>query len=311
MLSYLIRHVQVLFATLGDMCRTPASSINTLIVVAITLLLPCLLYIGVKTAEQLNNNWQGRPQVSIFLDKTLGKQEAQLIFDEIRLHPAIELAEFISPEQALQEFRILSSSADSETSLSDELAFLGENPLPPSIVVMPPKDSSESASLLALKEQLNKIEGIDIIRLDLDWTDRFAAILKVFTRVAGLLSILLAVGLILIVSNTIKLLILNRQQEIVITKLVGGTDAFVRRPFLYYGALFGLFGAAIALGLLLLAAFLIAEPLSELASLYETNSIIYQFSPMEMLATLFIGSFLGWMASRWSVAQHLRQIQPR
>jgi cell division transport system permease protein len=311
MFSYLIRHIQVLFSTLGDICRTPASSINTLMVVAITLLLPCLLYIGVKTAEQLNNNWQGRPQVSIFLDKTLGEQEAQLIFDEIRLHPSIELAEFISPEQALQEFRVLSSTGDSETSLNDEIAFLGENPLPPSIVVMPAKRSSEPASLITLKDQLNKIEGIDTIRLDLDWTNRFAAIVRVFTRVAALLSLLLALGLILIVSNTIKLLILNRQQEIVITKLVGGTDAFVRRPFLYFGTLFGLFGAVIALSLILLAAFLIEEPLSELASLYETSSIMYQFSLNEILTILFLGSFLGWIASRWSVAQHLRQIQPR
>ena len=97
MTTYLTRHLQVLFATLGDMCRTPMSSLNTIIIIAITLLLPSLLYITVKSAQDLGNGWQGRPQVSIFLEKGISDDEAQLIFDEVRLNPAVTLAEFISP----------------------------------------------------------------------------------------------------------------------------------------------------------------------------------------------------------------------
>jgi len=320
MLTYLTRHLQVLFATLGDMRRTPTSTINTLMIVAITLLLPCLLYVAVKSAQTLSGNWQGRPQISIFLDGSLEEQEAQLIFEEIRLHPDIELAEFVSPKQALEEFRVLSGASsegmaattneagDAPSRLSGfdaELTFLGDNPLPPSIVVMPNKESSQSDVLLELKEQLSKIEGIESIRLDLDWTDRFNAILSVASRVAILLSTLLAFALILIVGNTIKLLIINRRHEIEIIKLVGGTDAFVRRPFLYYGMLFGLFGSVITLALLLLAAKLIGQPLAQLNSLYQNDALIYQLSLREICAILLIGT------ARWSVAQHLRKIQPR
>ena len=306
--TYIARHLQVLFATLGDLRRTPMATINTLLIIAITLLLPCLLYVCVISAQSLSSNWEGRPQISIFLQKEIGNDTAQLIYDEVKLHPAIELAEFITPEQALEEFKVLSQS---NNGFEQELAFLGENPLPPSIVVMPDKASAQSESLLALKDELSQFDGIESVRLDLDWTDRFNAMLVVFSRVALLLSILLGFALILIVGNTIKLLIFNRRHEIEITKLVGGTDTFVRRPFLYYGTLFGFLGSLISLGLLLGAASLVAQPLQELAQLYDSDGLIHQVTLLEMLAVVGIGSLLGWLAARWSVAQHLRKIQPK
>lgn len=311
MSTYLLRHLQVLIATLGDIRRTPMSSFNTLMIVAITLLLPCLLYVGVMSAQQLSGTWQGRPQASIFLSENLSTQGAQLIFDEIRLHPAVELAEFVSPDQALAEFRVLSAAGGENVSLDAELEFLGGNPLPPSIVIMPDQRSANSASLLELKDQLASIDGIESIRLDLDWTDRFNAMLSVVTRLAILLSTLLAIALILIVGNTIKLLIVNRSQEIEIAKLVGASDAFVRRPFLYFGGLYGLLGALICLGLLVLASSLMNDPLAHLGSVYQNQSLLYRLSWPEIGSLLLVGTALGWLAARWSVAQNLRQIQPK
>lgn len=305
--NYLTRHTQVLLATLGDMVRAPAATINTVLIIAITLLLPSLLYVLIKSAEGLSDSWQGRPQISIFLQKDANETQAQLIFQEIQLHPDIELAEFVTPKQALEEFRLLSETA----SLEEELDFLGGNPLPPSIVLMPNKQSMQADTLLTLKEQLSKIDGIDTIRLDLDWTQRFSAILSMVSRVGLLLSILLGLGLVLIVGNTIKLLIHNRRDEIEITKLVGGTNIFVRRPFLYYGTLLGLLGALVSLIFLLLAAGLIREPMAKLASLYQHQSLVYQLQAVEITAIVIIGSVLGWMAARWSVAQHLWRIKPR
>ena len=228
MSAYLSRHLQVFFSTLGSMRRTPMATINTLLVIAITLLLPSLLYVTIKSAQGLSNNWQGRPQISIFLQQELSNSTAQLIFEEIQLHPSIELAEFITPDQALAEFRLLS---DDSASLQHELDFLGDNPLPASIVVMPDRTAAKPENLVALKEQLSQFDGIESVRLDLDWTERFSAMLQVFSRVSILLSALLGLGLVLIVGNTIKLLIFNRRDEIEIIKLVGGSDSFVRRPF--------------------------------------------------------------------------------
>ena len=308
MIIGLNRHLQVLFATLGDMRRTPMSTINTLLIVAITLLLPSLLYVAVKTGHSLSGNWEGRPQISIFFEAQIGEREAQLIFEEVQLHPAIELAEFISKAQALQEFEILLGD---QSTLERDLAYIGENPLPASIVVMPTLETANSEKLVNLKEELGGIDGIESIRLDLEWTDRFNAILQVVTRGAIVLSALLALALILIVGNTIKLLIMNRRQEIEITKLIGGTDGFVRRPFLYYGALFGLIGGLITLGLLLLSGFLLEVPLQQLAALYETNTILYALTPLDMICIVAVGTVICWVAARWSVAQHLRHIKPR
>jgi len=237
MTTYLSRHLQVLFATIGDMCRTPMSSFNTIMIIAITLLLPSLLFVTVKSAQGLSDGWQGRPQISIFLQKDIDDDVAQLIFEEVRLHPSVSLAEFVSSQQALGEFRMLSGIEDGNSQFDQELAFLGTNPLPASIVIMPSDEHIETEKLNALKEQLSGFDGIDSIRLDLEWTDRFNAILKSVTQISILLSGLLALGLILIVGNTIKLLIVNRRHEIEIIKLVGGTNAFVR-SLAYLGHLF-------------------------------------------------------------------------
>ncbi len=305
--NYFIRHTQVFLATLGDMARSPAATINTVLIIAITLLLPSLLYVLIKSSQGLSDSWQGRPQLSIFLQKDASDAEAQLIFQEIQLHPAIELAEFVTPKQALEEFRLLSETA----SFDEELEFLGGNPLPASIVLMPNKQSANSENLTELKDQLSKIDGIDTIRLDLDWTERFNAIIGTVSRIGLLLSILLGLGLVLIVGNTIKLLIHNRRDEIEVTKLVGGTNIFVRRPFLYYGTLLGLLGALFSLAFLLLAAGLVDEPLSKLASLYQRQSLVYQLEAAEVAAIIVAGGALGWLAARWSVAQHLWRIKPR
>ncbi len=302
--SYLGRHLQVLFASLGSMRRTPMPSINTILVIAITLLLPCALYVAIKSAQSLSGDWQGRPQISIFMQTNLPAAESQLIFEELRLHPVIELAELITPKQALDEFRSMSA-------IGFEIDFLDENPLPASVVVMPNSENISSEALLKLKQELAAIDGIDSIRLDLDWTDRFNAILGSAVRIATLLSALLAIALILIVSNTIKLLILNRRQEIEITRLVGGSNAFVRRPFLYYGLLFGAFGAIVTLLLMSLASKLIEEPLSSLANLYQKESLLYALSTTEILTIILIGGVLGWLAAQWSVTQHLWKIKPQ
>jgi cell division transport system permease protein len=304
MRTYLNRHLQVLFAAIGTFARTPFASLATILIIAITLVLPSILYITLKSGQQIAEGWQGRPQISIFIDTELGAQEAKLIFAELSLHPAIETAEFLTPQQALEEFTALSG-------MSYELDFLGENPLPASIVAMPDQENSESDSLQALKTELEKIEGIESIRLDLEWTDKFNSLLNTAERTTYLLFALLSAALFLIVGNTIKLLIMNRRDEIEVTKLVGGSNAFVRRPFLYYGFLFGVCGGVCALVLLYFSAIYISPALENLATLYQKETLVYQLNWHELLCIVAFGGALGWIAARLSVARHLRHIKPR
>ena len=301
---YLSRHLQVLFATLGGMRRNLLTTLTTVSLIGISLLLPTLLYITLKSGTEIAQNWEGQPQFSIFLQANLADQEAQLIFEELRLHPAVELAEFISPAQALEEFKMLSE-------LDFELSFLGENPLPASVVVLPNDGFHSSSQLQSLRDELAKIEGIEDIRLDLEWTDRFNALLSSISVGTQILSALLLLALVLIVSTTIKLLIINRRDEIVITKLVGGSNRFVRRPFLYFGALYGFLGAVVTLILLLVVGNLLQTPMQALAELYQRETLVYSVAWYEIVILLAASSSLGWVAARISVARHLGEIKPK
>ncbi|MEO0367353.1 MAG: permease-like cell division protein FtsX, partial [Pseudomonadota bacterium] len=307
----LMRQMQVLITTLGEIQRTPLSSLNTVLVVAVALLLPAYLYIAVKSADSLINHWQGRPQISLFLNKGIEAGEAQLIFQEVQLRPSVARAELIDPEQALQEFSVLSTTSNKLADFAAELDFLGENPLPYTIVLMPKLSFIDADSMRSLEEQFAKIDGIASIRLDLDWVQRFAAILQGLNRAAWLLSALLALGLVLIIGNTIKLLIMNRRHEIEVVKLVGGTNRFVRRPFLYFGTLFGLLGAVIACLLIWLSSVLLGPAVDQLANSYGVSQLLYRPTNIEFLLFLGLGGVLGWASARWSVAQHIWKIRPK
>ena len=307
MRHYFAQHLRALSSTLKEM-RT-ITSLNTMLIVAIMLLLPCLFYVFLKSAQALSGNWQGRPQMTIFLQQQLHPNVSELIYQELRLMPTIEQADLITPEQALAEYKglvALDDTGEQPSLIDTQLELLGSNPLPASIVILPNLNSD----LRALKQQLSEFEGIESIKLDLEWVERFNAIIHLIRQVVLLISVLLAIALIIIVGNIIRLLIMNRSQEIEIIKLVGGSDAFVRRPFLYYGTLLGLFGALIALALLWFAGDFTQTAIDQLAVSYQTDNLIYSLNIQEIASILALGSVLGWVAARWSVARHLKHIQP-
>lgn len=303
-MNYLSRHLQVFLATLGSLIRSPISSLNIVSIIAVTLLLPALFYILIMSIYQISDHWQGRPQVTVFLQENLSEQEAALVFDEIKLYPTVALAEYVSPTQALSEFKMLSG-------LDKEIDFIGTNPLPASIVLMPESGHSSTAKLEKLQSQLSKIDGIEQIRLDLDWVKKFNAIISFISQIAQLISVLLIVALLFIIGNTIKLIILNRRDEIEITKLVGGTNIFIRRPFVYYGMLVGAFGAILAIIAIYVIQHLLGNAVADISGVFQSTIRLYQPNIQELAYFIVIGASVGWLAARLSVARHLHQIQPR
>jgi cell division transport system permease protein len=304
LIAYLTRHIQVFFATLGQLARSPINSLTTILIIALTLLLPSILYVFLKSADQVSENWQGRPQISIFLEQELNQAEAHAIFQEVELNPQIAVAELIKPEAALVEFKALSG-------LDKELNFLDHNPLPTSIVVMPNREIASDPELRSLVTQFEKIDGIDQIKLDLAWTNRFNSVLALLKRVTALLAIIIACGLVLVISNTIRLIILNKRDEIEITKLVGGSNTFIRRPFLYYGFLVGFIGGCLSLGLLALFFLALNGPIEQLTQLYNSQNPIYSLNLKDSAILITIGACIGWLAARLSLAKHLHAIRPQ
>lgn len=304
MITWFSRHAQVMFATLGKLAKSPVSSLTTIGVIAITLSLPAFLYVFTNSAKQLSNGWQGKPQLSVYLLANMEDIYQQAILEEIRLNKHVAQASLVSSEQALAEFKLLSG-------LDQELDSLDQNPLPASVLILPTEQSSNKSQLVELSNALNKIDGVDHIALDLEWIEKFNIILKLIERFTVILSLLLGIAVILIISNTIRLSILNQRDEIEITKLVGGTDSFIMRPFLYNGFFLGLIGALLACLLIGLTLITLHTPISQLSALYNMQNPTQGLSLKDISWLIIIGTGLGWLAARWSVSRHLKEIEPK
>ncbi len=295
------RHLEALRESGARLRRTPLASLLTVTVIGITLALPGGLYLAVDNTRQLASGWEANGQVSLFLKQDVNDAEAQKLAEKIRRLPGVKSVSFISRAQALAEFKRYSG-------FGEALNLLERNPLPAVLVVQPAPLHPEA--LATLTTELGQQTGVDSASLDLDWVRRLHAILEFTRHAVAILAGLLGVAVLIIIGNTVRLAVLSRREEIEITKLVGGTDAFIRRPFLYSGLLQGVFGGVAAFlfvagGLLLLSA-----PAQELAALYGSR---FEMSGLGWLAGALpvSGAALGWIGSRVAVGRHLRAIEPK
>ncbi len=303
MRAYLLRHAQVLLSSIGQLARMPGSTLMSVGVIGITLALPGLLYLLVANAERVSSEWHGGTHVSLFLRAGVTAEQAQSLATALVDRADVNQVRIVSSEQALAEFKELSG-------FGDALDALPANPLPTLLVIIPEPRYEQPELLEQLLVELRSLTAVELAQLDMEWVQRFHVILKLIRRALIVLSVLLALAVLLIVSNTIRLAILNRREEIEIIRLIGGTDRFIRRPFLYNGMLQGLLGAWMAIVLIALCVHLLRPPIQVLANLYGSAFRVAGLSLPESLIIVAIGVGLGWLASRWSVGRHLRAMQP-
>jgi len=210
----------------------------------------------------------------------------------------------ISREQALAEFKRQSGFGDALTALDD-------NPLPAVVVVTPKLEHADANTIQALADSLKQDKAVEFTQLDRQWLQRLYGIMDIVGRGVVILGAALALAVILVVGNTIRLAIQNRRQEIVVVKLIGGTDAFIRRPFLYTGFWYGLFGGIIALILVEVALWLIDGPVADLAGLYASSFSLHKLDAVTITTLLIFSILLGLVGSWVAVGRHLREIEPR
>jgi cell division transport system permease protein len=179
------------------------------------------------------------------------------------------------------------------------------------LVVHPAGDTSRAQALEDLQRELRKIDDVDLAQLDLDWVRRLHAWLGVIERAIVIVGGLLAIAVLLIVGNTIRLAVLSRRDEIEVSKLVGATDAFIRRPFLYSGFAQGLLGAMLAWVLVETSLLLLSGPVAELANLYGGGFTVGGLDMAASTTLLGAGALLGWAGARIAVGRHLRTIEPQ
>lgn len=300
---YLLRHLQVALTSLGQLSRTPLSTLMTAAVLGIALAMPLGLHLLLFNVHQATRGWDGAAQISLFLKQHVNDDQAQTLTEQVRQAPGVASARTISRAQAMEEFR-------RHSGFGDALDILGENPFPAVIVVYPEIGASHPAAIEGMLQQLRQRPEIDIAQLDMQWVKRLYALTDIGRRGIWVLSALLGLSVLLIVGNTIRLSIFNRRDEIEVIKLIGGTDAFIRRPFLYSGIWFGLLGGSIAWSLVAGSLWLLSGPVARLSSLYGSGFELSSLDLATSLSVLLGGPLLGLLGSWLAVGRHLGAIEP-
>ena len=301
--TFLQRHAQVALDSLGRLYRNRVASLMTAAVIAIALAMPAGLYLLLDNLERLSGSWDGQASMSVFLKNTVSTSTAEALATRVREWPEVASVQLVTPEQALQEF-------SQRAGFADVLDTLEENPLPVVLIIMPASEYSEPAAASALRERFSRLPETALAQLDLQWVQRLAAILDIAHRITLIIGALLALAVLLVIGNTIRLEIQNRREEILVTKLIGATNGFVRRPFLYSGFWYGILGALIAWLVVVTGFWLLAEPVSRLAGLYQSNFSL-ETMPLQLPVLLLTGgAVLGLLGSWLAVGRHLSAIEP-
>jgi cell division transport system permease protein len=288
--------------SLARLLRTPGATAMTVAVIGIALLLPTGLLVAMDNLRALSSSLGDVSQISLYLEDDVSESDAEALSAQLQDRDDIELARYVSPEEGAADFVLYSG-------LGDILSALEENPLPGVIVLSPAMLDSSAAS--ALQTALAAQPGVESVQIDLEWVERLQRILTLAGRAATGLLLILSLAVLFITGNTIRLAIEGRRAEIVVVKLVGGTDSDVALPFLYCGALYGLAGAVAAWVLLMLMLLTLQGPANELLRLYGSELVITGPGAASTLLLVAGGTLLGWVGAFISVKQHLAAIEPR
>lgn len=301
--AYVIAHMQSVVSSLGQISRTPFASFMTIAVIAIALAMPTALHLLLKNLQGVSADWDNAAQISLFLNPSVPAPQIQQLRQQLQAMPEIDIVNEITPEQALQEFRQLSD-------FNEALQALTENPFPTVLIVQPVEQYSAPAAAESLLTRLRDLAGVDMAQLDLDWVKRWYALMEIGKRAVMILAFLLSLAVLLIIGNTIRLAIQNHRDEIEVQKLIGATDRFICRPFLYSGFWHGLIGAGFAWLLVNLAVLLLRGPVQNFSLLYDNQFSLEILGLGATILLVIAGAMLGFVGARLAVGRHLREIEP-
>ena len=300
--AWIEAHRASLLDSLRRLGKQPIGSFFTCLVMAVALSLPMGLSLLLNNVERLGGSWQRAAQISLYLKLDASSDQGEQLSNQIKGMAGVADAEFISREKALEEFQ-------QQSGLGEALKELPDNPLPGVVLVTP--NEVDKTALEALRERLAELPNVQQAQLDLVWVERLAAILKLGDRVVFGLTVLLVSALLLVIGNTIRLHIENRRIEIEVIKLVGGTDSYVRRPFLYTGALYGFGAGVLSWGVLAFGLNWLNDAVTGLAGLYGSNFALAGVPVADGLSLLLGAVLLGYIGAWIAVARHLRELSPK
>lgn len=294
------QQAQAIDFSLKRLWFNPISAWITLIAIALALSLPTSMHVLVKNLQSLTHNNQSVPTISLFLKPKVTEQQTNDLAELVKSQPEVLSTTVVTRDQALQDFKKIAG-------LADTLKTLGENPLP-NIVVITPKLNDlgvTDADLEDFTKRLKTYKEVEDVQIDIEWIQRLRAILQIAERIVAVVAALLAVTVLLVVGNTIRLDIENRKDEIRVTRLIGATNRYIRRPFLYGGLWLGLFGGFLSLLVVNIALLFLVDPVNKLSTLYGSDFNIGGIDLTTTLEVLFVSSLLGLVGAWLAVNRYL------
>jgi len=295
-------HRDNLIGAVRRLAGQPFASVLTILVIATALALPAGLRVAVNNADAVSDSWQSAADFTVYLKMDVAEDAARRTAMTIEGREDVAAVTVIDRDAALAEFR-------AQSGFGEALDALDGNPLPHTLVVRPA--SGIASDVEALAKAMEALPETELVQVDTAWVTRLRAMLALAGRLVDFATVLLGLAVAIVVGNTIRLEINNRSVEIEVTKLVGGTDGFIRRPFLYLGLCYGLAGAIVALAVIGLGLLLLSSPVQAVADLYGSSFSLAGLSLRESALLLLGGAFLGWAGAGLAAARHLRAIEPK
>lgn len=303
--GYKAHHRETLRASLVKMLHEPMQTVLTVMVIAIALALPASLFLTVDNVQQFGSNFESSAQITVFANKGAKPEAIEDLEKKLNGMTGVNSVEYISAQQALLEFKALSG-------FGSALRYLEDNPLPAVFLVQPMMEGEvDLVQTQKIITDITALPVVDDVQIDMAWLQRLHSLIEMGHKIVIALGITLGIGVLLVIGNTIRLAIESRRNEIIVVKLVGGTNAYVRRPFLYTGLLLGLFGALIASIMLFSCLMWISSSVENLASLYQSQYRLQGLGITGFLSLMLIGGVFGLGGAWIAVSRHLRDIEPR
>lgn len=302
--TFWLHHAQQCIGSLGELARYPFASLMTMAVLGLSLTLPATLYVIVKNTDAVGANFQQASEMTLFLRQDLSEQEVATFHKRVQVNPAVSSTRLIDKAAGLADFR-------ERSGFGEALDTLENNPLPDVLIVTPAESYRHPTAAQQLLQEMKQAREVDQARLDVGWLQRFQAIVKLIQDGFLGLALLLSIAVVLIVGNTIRLNISSKRDEIAVMKLVGATDAYIQRPFLYTGLWYGLIGGIItwiATGVLL---WWLSAAVRDIAELYESQFRLIGLNFAEMGVVWGFAIGLGLLGSYLAVRKHVRAIEPQ
>lgn len=297
--NYFSRHLQAATNSIGQLSRSPFTALMTCLVIGIALALPMALFVLLKSMDALNQNFQQSTQITLYLKADVNESQVSNLVNTLKNNPDIRTVNAISPTQGLEELQ-------QQAGVDNVLADLQSNPIPWAIVIVPTKSFQSSDALTNLSNTLKQNPEVDSVQMDALWVERLFTLMTLAHRGIYALTLFLGIGVLLIVNNCIRSATQNNKKEIDVIKLIGGTNSFIRRPFLYAGMIYGLLGGIIAWQLVDLLLLWLRQPVGHLAALYHSQFALSEIGLLDTFLLLICSIILGLAGSWLAVTRFLR-----